>query len=63
MVFGLDSDSSLTALTVEWQSIVVERCYAGLNIKNEEALAKERDEPLLFKGNDFRHADIESAEF
>jgi len=27
------------------------------------ALAKEMDEPLLFKGNDFRHTDVESAEF
>jgi ribonuclease VapC len=27
------------------------------------ALAKEMDEPLLFKGRDFNHTDVESAEF
>jgi ribonuclease VapC len=27
------------------------------------ALAKEMDEPLLFKGTDFKHTDIEAAEY
>ena len=41
------------------------RHRAGLNFGDcfAYALAKEMDEPLLFKGNDFRHTDIESAEF
>jgi len=36
---------------------------AGLNIGDcfAYALAKERDEPLLFKGDDFRRTDIEPA--
>ncbi len=36
---------------------------AGLNFGDcfAYALAKEMDEPLLFKGNDFRHTDIEAA--
>ena len=41
------------------------RHQAGLNFGDcfAYALAKEKDEPLLFKGNDFRHTDVESAEF
>jgi len=37
---------------------------AGLNFGDcfAYALAKERDEPLLFKGDDFRHTDVEVAE-
>jgi ribonuclease VapC len=37
---------------------------AGLNFGDcfAYALAKEMDEPLLFKGNDFYHTDVESAE-
>lgn len=40
------------------------RHKAGLNLGDcfAYALAKERDEPLLFKGTDFLHTDIESAE-
>jgi len=36
---------------------------AGLNFGDcfSYALAKEKDEPLLFKGDDFRHTDIERA--
>jgi ribonuclease VapC len=39
------------------------RHKAGLNLGDcfAYALAKEMDEPLLFKGNDFRHTDVESA--
>jgi ribonuclease VapC len=39
------------------------RHKAGLNFGDcfSYALAKEMDEPLLFKGNDFRHTDIEAA--
>jgi ribonuclease VapC len=38
------------------------RHQAGLNFGDcfSYALAKEADEPLLFKGDDFRHTDIES---
>jgi ribonuclease VapC len=41
------------------------RHKAGLNFGDcfAYALAKEKDEPLLFKGNNFRHTDVESAEF
>jgi ribonuclease VapC len=41
------------------------RHKAGLNFGDcfAYALAKEMDEPLLFKGNDFRRTDVESAEF
>jgi len=37
---------------------------AGLNFGDcfAYALAKEMDEPLLFKGDDFRHTDVEPAE-
>ncbi len=40
------------------------RHRAGLNFGDcfAYALAKEMDEPLLFKGNDFRHTDVEVAE-
>jgi ribonuclease VapC len=40
------------------------RHKAGLNFGDcfAYALAKEMDEPLLFKGNDFRHTDIERVE-
>jgi ribonuclease VapC len=40
------------------------RHKAGLNLGDcfAYALAKEMDEPLLFKGDDFRHTDIEAAE-
>jgi len=40
------------------------RHKAGLNFGDcfAYALAKEMDEPLLFKGNDFRHTDVEVAE-
>jgi len=39
------------------------RHKAGLNFGDcfAYALAKELDEPLLFKGDDFRHTDIEAA--
>jgi len=41
------------------------RHKAGLNFGDcfAYALSKEMDEPLLFKGHDFRHTDVESAEF
>ena len=41
------------------------RHQAGLNFGDcfSYALAKEMDEPLLFKGNDFRHTEVESADF
>ena len=41
------------------------RHKAGLNFGDcfAYALAKEMDEPLLFKGTDFKHTDVESAEF
>jgi ribonuclease VapC len=41
------------------------RHKAGLNLGDcfAYALAKEMDEPLLFKGKDFLHTDIEPAEF
>lgn len=41
------------------------RHKAGLNFGNcfAYALAKDLDEPLLFKGNDFRHTDVEAAHF
>ncbi len=41
------------------------RHKAGLNLGDcfAYALAKEMDEPLLFKGRDFRHTDIEIAKF
>ena len=40
------------------------RHKAGLNFGDcfAYALAKDMDEPLLFKGNDFRHTDVEVAE-
>jgi ribonuclease VapC len=40
------------------------RHRAGLNFGDcfAYALAKELDEPLLFKGDDFRHTDVEVAE-
>jgi ribonuclease VapC len=40
------------------------RHRAGLNFGDcfAYALAKEKGEPLLFKGGDFRHTDIEAAE-
>lgn len=39
------------------------RHKAGLNFGDcfAYALAKDMDEPLLFKGDDFRHTDVESA--
>ncbi len=41
------------------------RHKAGLNFGDcfAYALSKETDEPLLFKGNDFRHTDVESVRF
>ena len=41
------------------------RHKAGLNFGDcfAYALAKDLDEPLLFKGTDFRHTDIEAAEY
>jgi ribonuclease VapC len=41
------------------------RHKAGLNFGDcfAYALAKEMDEPLLFKGKDFSHTDVEAAEF
>lgn len=41
------------------------RHKAGLNFGDcfAYALAKDLDEPLLFKGNDFRQTDVEVAEF
>ena len=40
------------------------RHKAGLNLGDcfAYALAKEMDEPLLYKGDDFRHTDVEAAE-
>lgn len=39
------------------------RHKAGLNLGDcfAYALAREMDEPLLFKGNDFKHTDVEPA--
>jgi ribonuclease VapC len=39
------------------------RHRAGLNLGDcfSYALAKEMDEPLLFKGDNFRHTDVEPA--
>jgi len=41
------------------------RHKAGLNFGDcfAYALAKDLDEPLLFKGDDFRHTDVEIADF
>lgn len=41
------------------------RHKAGLNFGDcfAYALAKDMDEPLLFKGRDFAHTDVEAAEF
>jgi ribonuclease VapC len=41
------------------------RHKAGLNFGDcfAYALAKDLDEPLLFKGSDFRHTDVEVADF
>ena len=41
------------------------RHKAGLNFGDcfAYALAKDLDEPLLFKGSDFQHTDIEAAEY
>jgi ribonuclease VapC len=41
------------------------RHRAGLNFGNcfAYALAKDKGEPLLFKGNDFRNTDVEVAEY
>ncbi|MFZ0807700.1 MAG: type II toxin-antitoxin system VapC family toxin [Candidatus Sulfotelmatobacter sp.] len=41
------------------------RHKAGLNLGDcfAYALAKEMDEPLLYKGRDFAHTDVEPAEF
>ena len=41
------------------------RHKAGLNMGDcfAYALAKDLDEPLLFKGSDFKHTDIEPAEY
>lgn len=41
------------------------RHKAGLNLGDcfAYALAKDMDEPLLFKGSDFKHTDIEAAEY
>jgi ribonuclease VapC len=41
------------------------RHKAGLNFGDcfAYALAKDMDEPLLFKGTDFKHTDIEAAEY
>jgi ribonuclease VapC len=41
------------------------RHKAGLNFGDcfAYALAKHLDEPLLFKGTDFKHTDIEAAEY
>lgn len=41
------------------------RHQAGLNLGDcfSYALAKEKDEPLLFKGKDFLHTDVEVATF
>lgn len=41
------------------------RHQAGLNFGDcfAYALAKDLDEPLLFKGTDFKHSDIEAAEY
>ena len=41
------------------------RHKAGLNFGDcfAYALAKDLDEPLLFKGTDFKHTDIEAAEY
>jgi ribonuclease VapC len=41
------------------------RHKAGLNLGDcfAYALSKDLDEPLLFKGNDFKHTDIDPAEY
>jgi ribonuclease VapC len=41
------------------------RHKAGLNLGDcfAYAVAKDLDEPLLFKGSDFKHTDIEAADF
>jgi ribonuclease VapC len=41
------------------------RHKAGLNLGDcfAYALAKDMDEPLLFKGKDFKHTDVERAEY
>ena len=68
-----DARVRIESLTLE-QAKIARQAYrdfgkgshkAGLNFGDcfAYALAKEMDEPLLFKGDDFRHTDVEAAEF
>jgi ribonuclease VapC len=68
-----DARIRIESLTLE-QAKIARQAYrdfgkgrhkAGLNLGDcfAYALAKEMDEPLLFKGNDFRRTDIEAAKF
>lgn len=74
----LDDFYRVTRITVEGvtpqQAEIARRAYrdfgkgrhrAGLNLGDcfAYALAKEMDEPLLFKGRDFHHTDVERAEY
>jgi len=74
----LDDFFRATRITVESvtlrQSEIARQAYrdfgkgrhkAGLNLGDcfAYALAKDLDEPLLFKGKDFRHTDVEAAKY
>ena len=67
------SQTSIEAVTPE-QARIARQAYrdfgkgrhkAGLNFGDcfAYALAKDLDEPLLFKGKDFKHTDIEAVEY
>jgi ribonuclease VapC len=70
--FFRESGIAIEAVTLRQAQIAREayrdfgkgRHHAGLNFGDcfAYALAKEKGEPLLFKGNDFRHTDIEPCE-
>jgi ribonuclease VapC len=75
---GLDDLLQQTQTTIEAvtprQAILAREAYrdfgkgrhrAGLNLGNcfAYALAKDKGEPLLFKGNDFRRTDVEPVEY
>jgi ribonuclease VapC len=67
------SQTMIEAVTLEQAKLAREiysqygkgRHRAGLNLGDcfAYALAKEKGEPLLFKGNDFRKTDVEVAEY
>lgn len=70
--FFRTSGITVAAVTAE-QARIARQAYrdfgkgrhkAGLNLGDcfAYALAKEMDEPLLFKGDDFRHTDVEAVE-